>query len=91
MEVDGQCKCGLEGDGTIGTGDAKPGCVEATRQIHQPNLEVGKDEKEEEANFSQMYYLCFCILYFLVDLFQGVVVNPEELEWFGYGRHRGGG
>ena len=47
--------------------------------------------RTEEANFSLIHYLCFFILYFLVDLFQGVVVNPEELEWFGYGRHRGGG
>ena len=50
-----------------------------------------EDEEQEEANFSQMQYLCFFILNLLVDLFQGVVMNPEELEGFGYGRHRGGG
>ena len=31
-EVGGQCKCGLEGEGTVGRGDAKPDCVEATCQ-----------------------------------------------------------
>ena len=28
-EVNEPCKCGLEGEGTVGGGDAKPGCVEA--------------------------------------------------------------
>ena len=25
-----QCECGLEGEGIVGEGDTKPGCVEAT-------------------------------------------------------------
>ena len=50
------------------------------------------NEQLFKANFSlEIHYLRFFILYFLVDLFQGVVVNPQELEWFRYGRHRGGG
>ena len=32
-KVDGQYKWGLEGDGTVGEGDAKPGCVEAIMWI----------------------------------------------------------
>ena len=47
-EVDGQCKCGLEGKGTVWRGDAQLGCVEATCQINRPNVEVGKDAEEEE-------------------------------------------
>ena len=47
-EVDRQCKCGHEGDGTVGGGDATPGCVEATCQTHRPHVEVGKDAVEEE-------------------------------------------
>ena len=36
-EVDRQCQYyGLEGEGTVGGGDAKPGCVEATCQEHRP-------------------------------------------------------
>ena len=44
----GQCKCGLEGEGTVGRGDAKPGNVEATCQKHRPNVEMGKNAVEEE-------------------------------------------
>ena len=47
-DVGGQCKCGLEGEGTVGGGDTKPGCVEATGQTHRPHVEVGKDGVEEE-------------------------------------------
>ena len=47
-DVGGQCKCGNEGEGTVGGGDAKQGCVEATGQIHRPHVEVGKDAVEEE-------------------------------------------
>ena len=50
-EVDGQC--GLDGDVTVGRGDAEPGCVGATRRIHRPLIEVGKVTVEEEE---------FCIL-----------------------------
>ena len=49
-EVGGQFKCGLEGEGTVGGGNAKPGCAETTGQIQRPHIEMGKDgvEKEEE-------------------------------------------
>ena len=30
VEMDGQCKCGFEREGTVGGGDAKPDGVEAT-------------------------------------------------------------
>ena len=40
-EVDGQCKCGPEGEGTVEGGDARPDWVEATRQKHLPHVEVG--------------------------------------------------
>ena len=40
--MDGQCECGLEGEGTVGRGDAKSGCGEATGQIQRPRIEVGK-------------------------------------------------
>ena len=33
--VDGQCECGLEGEGTVGGGDKKLGGVEATCQKHR--------------------------------------------------------
>ena len=42
-EVDGQCKCGLWGDGTAGRDDAKHGCVDKTDQTRRPHIEVGKD------------------------------------------------
>ena len=45
--MDGQCECGLEGEGTVGRGDLTPGCVEATCQIHQAQIEVGKDVAED--------------------------------------------
>ena len=35
-EVDGQCQCELEGEGTVGGGDAKPGYVEAPGKEHRP-------------------------------------------------------
>ena len=35
-EVDGQCKCELEREGTVGGGDATLGCVDVTCQIHRP-------------------------------------------------------
>ena len=41
-EVDGQCRSGLEGEGTVGRGDAKPGCVEAICQIHHPTCKWEK-------------------------------------------------
>ena len=41
-EVDGQCQYGLEGEGTVGGGDTKPGCVEATCQEHRPLRTSGK-------------------------------------------------
>ena len=47
-EVDGQCKCGLEGEWTIGVGDTKLGCVKATCQIYRPHIEVGNDAVEVE-------------------------------------------
>ena len=28
--MNGQSECGLEGEGTVGGGDPKPGCVEST-------------------------------------------------------------
>ena len=50
-EVDGQCKCGLEGEGTIsGEETQKPICAEATCHIHRPHIEVGKDAVEEKEN-----------------------------------------
>ena len=33
--VGGHHKRGLEDEGTVGRGDVKPGCVEATCQIHR--------------------------------------------------------
>ena len=47
-EVDGQCKCGLEGDGTVGGGDAKPRCVGANHQTHRSYKDMRKDAVEEE-------------------------------------------
>ena len=47
-EVDGQCECGLEGEGTVGGGNTKLCCVEATCEIPRPHLEVGNDGVEEE-------------------------------------------
>ena len=32
--VDGQCYSGLDGEGTVGGVNAKPGCVEAICQTH---------------------------------------------------------
>ena len=46
--MDSQCKCGLEGEGTVGRGDTKPGCMKATCRIHRPYIEVGKDAVEED-------------------------------------------
>ena len=46
-EVDGECKCGLEGEVTVGRGDAKSGCVEATGKKHPLHLEVGNDPVEK--------------------------------------------
>ena len=36
-EVDGQCKCGLYGEGTLGGGKAKQDCVEETCRKHRPH------------------------------------------------------
>ena len=49
-EVDGQCKCGLEGEGTVGGRYAQPGGVEATCRKHRPHkrVELGKDAEEQE-------------------------------------------
>ena len=42
---------------SVGRGDAKPGCVESTCQIHRPSREVGKDSvKEEEEGISAHKY-----------------------------------
>ena len=46
-EVDGQCKCGLEGEETVGGGDAKPGGVGTTCQKRRPQIDVGKDALED--------------------------------------------
>ena len=42
--MDGQCKCGLEGEGIVfvGGGDTKPGCVKETGQRHQHPHRSGK-------------------------------------------------
>ena len=42
MEVDGQCKCGLEREGRVGRGDATPGCAEETCQTHRPPHRNGR-------------------------------------------------
>ena len=40
MEVDGHwCKYGLEGEGIVGRGDAKLGCMEATGQKHRQHID----------------------------------------------------
>ena len=41
--MDRQCQCGVEGEGTVGGGDTKSGCVEATVQKHRFHREVKKD------------------------------------------------
>ena len=41
-QLDGQWKCGLEREGTVGGGDTKPGCVEAAGQKHRPPQRSGK-------------------------------------------------
>ena len=47
-DVDGQCKYELEGEGAVGRGDVKLGCVEASVQKHRPRTDVGKYAVEEE-------------------------------------------
>ena len=47
-EVDGQCKCGLEGEGTVRGGDARLRYVESTCKIRRPPIEAGKDAMEDE-------------------------------------------
>ena len=47
-EVDGQFKCGLEGEGAVGRGDAKLGCVEASGQKNRPPHRRGEYAVEEE-------------------------------------------
>ena len=37
VDIYGQCKCGVEEEGTVGGGDIKPGCVEATGETSIPN------------------------------------------------------
>ena len=49
--MDGQCKCGLEGEGNVGGGDAQPGDFETTCQIHLPHVEVEKDTVEEDCRW----------------------------------------
>ena len=39
-EMDGQCKGGLEGEGTVGGVDTKQGWVEATGQKHRHCIEM---------------------------------------------------
>ena len=47
--MDGQCKCGLEGEGTVGGGDAKPCSVaQATSQIHRLHIEMENEALKEE-------------------------------------------
>ena len=50
--MDGQCKCGLEGNGTVMGGNAKPGYEEATSLTHRPFIHVGKGaiEKKKTTN-----------------------------------------
>ena len=42
LKVDRQCKGRLEGEATVGRGDAKHSCVEATYQKHRPLHRNGK-------------------------------------------------
>ena len=48
MEVDEQCECGLEGDGTVTEGHTRQGCVDAICQKHRAHVEMEKDGMEEE-------------------------------------------
>ena len=41
-EVDGHCKCGLEGERTVERGDAKPDCVETICQILRTHVKWEK-------------------------------------------------
>ena len=59
VEMDGQCACGLEREGTVGGGDAETGCAEATRQKQRPNMDVGKDAVEEEVLLPNVFELGF--------------------------------
>ena len=47
-------ECGLEGEGIVKEGDAKPGCVEATGQKHGPQIEVGKYAMEEDGKLCRI-------------------------------------
>ena len=54
-DVDRQCQYGLEGEGTVGGGDAISGCVEATCQKHRPpRTSVGKCALEEEMSSNKV-------------------------------------
>ena len=52
-EVDGQCECGLEGEGTAGGGDIQLEWEDATCHIHRPHTEVGymQWKKKSSCNF----------------------------------------
>ena len=47
-DEDGQCKCGLEGEGTVRRGDEIPRCVQANSQIYRPTHRLGKEAVDEE-------------------------------------------
>ena len=47
-KMDGLCECGIETEGNVGRGDAKPGCVETTAQKLRHSIELGKYAVEEE-------------------------------------------
>ena len=49
-KVDGQCKCGLEGEGTVGGGDASTGlCGGNLSETSMPTLNWEKYAEKEEA------------------------------------------
>ena len=53
--MDGQCKCGVQGEGNVGGGETKPSCVEATGQKHQAHIEGGKLCGEEEGGMGYWF------------------------------------
>ena len=53
--VAGQCKCGLEGEGTVRRADADTGCVEATREKHRPT------QKSENMRWKMMLINTQCL------------------------------